>query len=76
MNIIYATYNTNANSIDIYTYAGYFLRIDCGRFIRTMIIRFLDNARLVNQKVLLYLKYLIIGLIDELLTAAIFCGIN
>ncbi len=41
-----------------------------------MIIRFLDNARLVNQKVLLYLKYLIIGLIDELLTAVIFCGIN
>ena len=31
MNIIYATYNTNANSIDIYTYAGYFLRIDCNK---------------------------------------------
>ena len=31
MNIIYATYNTNANSIDIYTYAGYFLRIYCGK---------------------------------------------
>ena len=29
MNIIYATYNTYHNSIDIYTYAGYFLRIDC-----------------------------------------------
>ena len=29
MNIIYATYNINHNSIDIYTYAGYFLRIDC-----------------------------------------------
>ena len=28
MNIIYATYNINHNSIDIYTYAGYFLRID------------------------------------------------
>ncbi|MDE7177751.1 MAG: toxin-antitoxin system protein [Lachnospiraceae bacterium] len=31
MNIIYATYNTNANSIDIYAYAGYFLRIYCGK---------------------------------------------
>ena len=29
MSIIYATYNINHNSIDIYTYAGYFLRIDC-----------------------------------------------
>ena len=29
MNIIYATYNINHNSIDIYTYAGYFLRIGC-----------------------------------------------
>ena len=31
MNIIYATYNINHNSIDIYTYAGYFLRIDCNK---------------------------------------------
>ena len=31
MNIIYATYNTKHNSIDIYTYASYFLRIDCGK---------------------------------------------
>ena len=31
MNIIYATYNINHNSIDIYTYAGYFLRIDCSK---------------------------------------------
>lgn len=29
MNIIYAEYNTHRNSIDIYTYAGYMLRIDC-----------------------------------------------
>ncbi len=29
MNIIYATYNINHNSIDIY--AGYFLRIDCSK---------------------------------------------
>ncbi len=29
MNIIYATYNIHHNSIDIYAYAGYFLRIDC-----------------------------------------------
>lgn len=28
MNMIYATYNMYHNSIDIYTYAGYFLRID------------------------------------------------
>ncbi len=31
MNIIYAEYNIYYNSIDIYTYAGYFLRIDCGK---------------------------------------------
>lgn len=32
MNImIYATYNIRQNSIDIYTYAGYFLRIDCDK---------------------------------------------
>jgi len=31
MNIIYATYNVYHNSIDIYTYAGYFLRIDCSK---------------------------------------------
>ncbi len=31
MNIIYATYNIHHNSIDIYTYAGYFLRIDCNK---------------------------------------------
>lgn len=30
MNMIYATYNIHHNSIDVYTYAGYFLRIDCG----------------------------------------------
>ena len=29
MNIIYAEYNIYHNSIDIYTYAGYILRIDC-----------------------------------------------
>ena len=31
MNIIYATYNIHHNSIDVYTYAGYFLRIDCNK---------------------------------------------
>ena len=31
MNIIYATYNIHHNSIDIYTQAGYFLRIDCNK---------------------------------------------
>ena len=31
MNIIYTTYNIHHNSIDIYTYAGYFLRIDCDK---------------------------------------------
>ena len=29
MNIIYAEYNINHDSIDIATTAGYFLRIDC-----------------------------------------------
>ena len=29
MNVIYATYNIHHNSIDVYTYTGYFLRIDC-----------------------------------------------
>ena len=29
MNIIYAEYNIHHNSIDIYTYTGYMLRIDC-----------------------------------------------
>lgn len=29
MNIIYAEYNIHHNSIDIYPYAGYMLRIDC-----------------------------------------------
>ncbi len=29
MNIIYATYNIRHNSIDVYAYAGYFLRIGC-----------------------------------------------
>lgn len=29
MNIIYAEYNIYHNSIDICTYAGYTLRIDC-----------------------------------------------
>lgn len=31
MNIIYAAYNIHHNSIDAYTYAGYFLRIDCNK---------------------------------------------
>ena len=31
MNIIYATYNINHNSIVVYNYAGYFLRIDCNK---------------------------------------------
>ncbi len=31
INMIYATYNIHHNSIDIYTHAGYFLRIDCGK---------------------------------------------
>ncbi len=31
MNIIYATYNIHHNSIDVYTYSGYFLRIDCNK---------------------------------------------
>lgn len=31
MNIIYATYNIHHNSIDVYTHAGYFLRIDCNK---------------------------------------------
>lgn len=31
MNIIYAAYNIHHNSIDVYTYAGYFLRIDCNK---------------------------------------------
>lgn len=31
MNIVYAEYNMYHNSIDVYTYAGYFFRIDCGR---------------------------------------------
>ena len=31
MNMIYATYDIYHNSIDIYTYAGYFLRIDCNK---------------------------------------------
>ena len=31
MNVIYATYNIHHNSIDAYTYAGYFLRIDCNK---------------------------------------------
>ena len=31
MNMIYATYNIHHNSIDIYTYAGCFLRIDCNK---------------------------------------------
>lgn len=31
MNIIYAEYNMYRNSIDIYTYAGYMLRIDCNK---------------------------------------------
>lgn len=29
MNIIYAEYNMYRNSIDVYTCAGYMLRIDC-----------------------------------------------
>ena len=31
MNMIYATYNIHHNSIDVYTHAGYFLRIDCNK---------------------------------------------
>ena len=31
MNIIYADYNIFHNSIDICTYAGYILRIDCAK---------------------------------------------
>lgn len=31
MNIIYATYNIHHDGIDVYTYAGYFLRIDCAK---------------------------------------------
>ena len=31
MNMIYAAYNIHHNSIDVYTYAGYFLRIDCSK---------------------------------------------
>ena len=31
MNVIYATYNIHHNSIDVYTHAGYFLRIDCNK---------------------------------------------
>ena len=31
MNIIYAEYNIYHNSIDIYTYAEYILRIDCAK---------------------------------------------
>ena len=31
MNMIYATYNIHQNSIDRYTYSGYFLRIDCNK---------------------------------------------
>ena len=31
MNMVYATYNIHHNSIDVYTYAGYFLRIDCNK---------------------------------------------
>lgn len=31
MNIIYADYNIYHNSIDICTYAGYILRIDCAK---------------------------------------------
>lgn len=31
MNIIYAEYNIYHNSIDIYTYAGYILQIDCAK---------------------------------------------
>ncbi len=29
--MIYATYNIRHNSIDVYTYAGYFLRINCNK---------------------------------------------
>lgn len=31
MNIIYADYNIYHNNIDIFTYAGYILRIDCAK---------------------------------------------
>ncbi len=31
MNMIYATYDIHHNSIDVYIYADYFLRIDCNK---------------------------------------------
>ena len=31
MNMIYATYNIHHNSIDVYTHAVYFMRIDCNK---------------------------------------------
>ena len=31
MNIIYAEYNMYRNSIDVYTFVGYMLRIDCNK---------------------------------------------
>jgi len=31
MNVIYTTYNIHHNSIDVYTYASFFLRIDCSK---------------------------------------------
>ena len=31
MDMIYATYNIHHNSIDVYTYVGNFLRIDCNK---------------------------------------------
>ena len=31
MNMVYATYNIHHNSIDVYTYAGYFSPIDCNK---------------------------------------------
>lgn len=31
MNLIYTTYNIHPNSIDVYTHAGYFMRIDCSK---------------------------------------------
>ena len=36
MNIIYAEYNMNHNSIDIATTAGYLLRIDCWEAEKTL----------------------------------------
>ena len=38
MNMIYTTCSIHYNSIDVYTYAGYFLRIDCTPFLHKEIL--------------------------------------